>query len=70
MLDYGDGRSFSKVSGNRERVLHRFAAALPQLPLNQESKTLCPYCKVEHTWRVREARWVDAIPPEIWIENR
>lgn len=44
--------------------------ALPLLPRNHEGKTFCPYCKVEHTWRVREARWVDAIPPDLWIENQ
>jgi hypothetical protein len=45
-------------------------AAIRQLPLNQVGKAFCPYCKTEHTWRVREARWVDAIPPELWIENQ
>jgi hypothetical protein len=30
----------------------------------------CPHCQQEHSWRYREAEYVDAIPPEQWVENR
>jgi hypothetical protein len=37
--------------------------ALKGLPRNQETIAFCPYCKLEHKWRPRNARYVDAIPP-------
>jgi hypothetical protein len=44
--------------------------ALKRLPRNQEATAFCPYCKSEHKWRRRDARYVDAIPPGDWIENQ
>lgn len=44
--------------------------SLRLLPRNHESKAFCPYCREDHAWHVRDARYVDAIPPELWIENR
>jgi hypothetical protein len=34
-----------------------------------ESSAHCPYCKTTHKWHPREARYVDAIPPQDWVEN-
>jgi hypothetical protein len=30
----------------------------------------CPHCGQEHSWRYREAEYVDALPPEQWVEKR
>ena len=30
----------------------------------------CPYCNTEHQWHYRDAEFVDAIPPNDWVENR
>jgi hypothetical protein len=35
-----------------------------------ESSAHCPYCKTEYKWHPREARYVDAIPPQDWVENQ
>jgi hypothetical protein len=35
-----------------------------------ESEALCTFCEHVHRWRPRQARWVDAIPPDDWIENQ
>jgi hypothetical protein len=45
------------------------AESVPRL-LDVESTAYCPYCKTDHTWRPRQARYVDAIPPEAWPENQ
>ena len=45
-------------------------ASLSSMPRNHEFRTLCPYCKIAHTWHLRDTRWVDAIPPNLWIENQ
>jgi hypothetical protein len=29
----------------------------------------CPYCGLPHYWRPGEARFVEVIPPKLWIEN-
>lgn len=44
--------------------------ALGKLPRNQEATAFCPYCKSEHRWRARDARYVEALPPGDWIENQ
>ena len=44
--------------------------ALKRLPRNQEATAFCPYCKSEHKWRPHDARYVDAIPPGDWVENK
>jgi hypothetical protein len=44
--------------------------ALKGLPRNQETIAFCPYCKLEHKWRTRNARYVDAIPAGDWVENK
>jgi hypothetical protein len=33
------------------------------------TKARCPHCGLMHTWWTREARWIDAIPPEQWVET-
>ena len=30
----------------------------------------CPHCEQEHSWRYREAEYVEAVPPAQWVENR
>jgi hypothetical protein len=35
-----------------------------------EASAHCPHCRSEHKWRPRDARYVDAIPPGDWIENK
>jgi hypothetical protein len=55
------GKEFSTgVQINKESVV-----AL----LNIEFSAHCPYCHAEQKWRPRNARYVDAIPPDKWIEN-
>ena len=29
----------------------------------------CPYCRAEHRWNPREARFVESIPPAQWVEG-
>ena len=29
----------------------------------------CPYCRAEHRWTPREARFVEAVPPAQWVEK-
>jgi hypothetical protein len=41
----------------------------PGLLANEASEVKCPYCRTTHSWRPRDARYVDAIPPGDWIEN-
>lgn len=31
--------------------------------------SICPHCAAEHAWRLEEARYVDAIPPDLWMES-
>jgi hypothetical protein len=33
------------------------------------SAAYCPYCRVEHRWTPREARYVESIPPAQWVEK-
>jgi hypothetical protein len=30
----------------------------------------CPHCEREHSWRYRDAEYVDGTAPEHWVENR
>ena len=30
----------------------------------------CPYCSLEHSWWTREGRFVEALSPDDWIENK
>jgi hypothetical protein len=32
------------------------------------AKAKCPHCAGEHTWWTREARLVDEVPPNLWVE--
>jgi hypothetical protein len=41
-------------------------AAMP----NDVVETRCPHCRTKHSWRPRDARLIDAIPPCDWIENQ
>ena len=36
---------------------------------NAASTACCPYCRQEHRWTPREAKFVDAIPPAQWVER-
>jgi hypothetical protein len=29
-----------------------------------------PYCRCDHEWRYRDAKWVAVLPPEDWVENQ
>jgi hypothetical protein len=40
--------------------------ALPKVTM----RSRCPYCKTDHPWQPRDARYVDAIPPSDWIERQ
>ena len=42
------------------------ANTLPKVPMTSR----CPYCRTDHSWHVKDARYVDAIPPSDWIENQ
>jgi hypothetical protein len=33
------------------------------------STAYCPYCRVEHRWTPREARFVESIPAAQWVER-
>lgn len=44
------------------------ANSLGLLP-NVVSEVKCPHCRTTHSWRPRDARFVDAIPPSDWVEN-
>lgn len=37
---------------------------------NDVVETRCPHCRTKHSWRPRDARLIDAIPPSDWIENQ
>jgi hypothetical protein len=37
---------------------------------NPVLRALCPFCRMEHTWRPDEAKIVDALSPDDWIENQ
>lgn len=39
---------------------------LPQVA----GQTRCPHCGSVHFWLPREARWAEAIPHTVWIENQ
>jgi hypothetical protein len=32
--------------------------------------SICPHCGAEHAWRVHDARYVDASPPDVSLESR
>jgi hypothetical protein len=36
---------------------------------NVATKARCPHCSLTHTWWPREARLVDGIPPDQWVER-
>jgi hypothetical protein len=42
--------------------------SLEKLP-DVAGQTLCPHCGEVHVWWPREARWVDGIPPDKWVEH-
>jgi hypothetical protein len=42
------------------------ASVLPKVTMTAR----CPHCQLDHDWDVGEARYVDAIPPSDWIENK
>jgi hypothetical protein len=31
--------------------------------------SICPHCGAEHAWRVHDARYVDASPPDVSLES-
>jgi hypothetical protein len=37
---------------------------------NEVMETRCPHCRTKHSWRPRDAKFVDALPPAGWIENQ
>jgi hypothetical protein len=42
----------------------------PLFVIDEWGQAFCPHCKQWHVWRAREARWVEALPPDEWIENQ
>jgi hypothetical protein len=36
---------------------------------NASSTAYCPYCRQEHRWTPREAKFVESIPPAQWVER-
>jgi predicted RNA-binding Zn-ribbon protein involved in translation (DUF1610 family) len=32
--------------------------------------SICPHCGAEHAWRVHDARYVDALPPDLCRSGR
>ena len=44
----------------------RTALSLPNVP----AQARCPYCRADHTWKPRDARYAESIPPSAWIENQ
>jgi hypothetical protein len=41
-----------------------------QIDIETVASSLCPYCREVHEWRYRDAEYVDALPPEDWVENK
>jgi len=39
-------------------------------PFDVETTAYCPYCKEEHKWHPSEARYVESLPPQDWVENQ
>jgi len=37
---------------------------------NEVMETRCPHCRTKHSWRPRDAKFVDALPPADWVENQ
>jgi hypothetical protein len=37
---------------------------------NEVLETRCPHCRTKHSWRPRDAKFVEALPPADWIENQ
>ena len=37
---------------------------------NAVASARCPHCRSEHSWRPRDAKLVDVIPPAEWVENQ
>ena len=45
------------------------ASTFARMP-NEVLETRCPHCRTKHSWRPRDAMFVDALPPADWIENQ
>jgi hypothetical protein len=56
----------SKEFSTGVQIDSRDASMLPDV----ESEALCTFCEQVHRWRPRQARWVEAIGPDDWIENQ
>ena len=35
-----------------------------------EVSSRCPYCRIDHPWKPRDARYVEAIPSSGWVKNQ
>jgi len=33
------------------------------------TRSFCPHCGAEHAWRLEDTRYVEAIPPDLGVEN-
>ena len=45
------------------------SATFARMP-NEVTETRCPHCRTKHSWRPRDAKYVEALPPGDWIENQ
>jgi hypothetical protein len=55
------GREFSTGIQLGAMTFKKLTAAL--------STAFCAYCRAEHLWTAREARFVEAIPERRWVER-
>jgi predicted RNA-binding Zn-ribbon protein involved in translation (DUF1610 family) len=53
----GTGKEFSTgINADRDSLVGLRAIV---------ATSICPHCGAEHAWRVQDARYVDALPPDL-----
>jgi hypothetical protein len=73
-IDRKEISSVKTESAKRSIMRSRRVFPHPTKPVSMlpdvESEALCTFCEQVHRWRPRQARWVEAIAPDDWIENQ
>ena len=55
----GTGKEFSTgINADRDSLVGLRAIV---------AASICPHCGAEHAWRVQDARYVDALPPDLSV---
>jgi hypothetical protein len=58
----GTGKEFSTgINADRDSLVGLRAIV---------ATSICPHCGAEHAWRIQDARYVDALPPELSPQSR